>query len=258
MTPDPWRSHGRRAIVGWVCAAIAVACAMLLEPDIGGSEGPEAPGAVWLWAGVPFSQVPEAAGIIYVYQGVIVEHGGAVDVVHRGVYPIGGDTRVIVPVVRFRGQPPAEAVARHLEALAAAWEARGRTVRMVQIDRDVPSGRVGALADFVTGVRAHLDRRYALSVTGLADWLVAAPRADLLRLSHAADEIVFQLYHEHHQVPRIERYDTALAAFEAPFKVGVLQGMAVPRRASRSANWRGSVTFLLRERQVRRAPIDPS
>jgi hypothetical protein len=217
----------------------------------------QAHAAVWLWAGVPPSQVPDGASTVYLYQGELVERAGAVEVVRRGLHPIGGDTRAIVPAVRFRGQPAPETVARHFEALAAAWEARGRSVPMVQIDWDVPSRRVGAHADFVAGVRAALDRRYALSVTGLADWIVAAPRADLLRLAGAADEIVFQLYHDRHEVPGIARYDAALAAFERPFKVGLLPGMARPPRASRSANWRGSVTFLLKERTVRDASTGP-
>jgi hypothetical protein len=246
------RTHRRRAIGGWVIALVAAAA----TPPVSSSAQP-APEAVWLWAGVPPSQVPDGTRIVYLYQGELVERAGAVEVVRRGLHPIGGDTRAIVPAVRFRGQPAPETVARHFEALAAAWEARGRSVPMVQIDWDVPSRRVGAHADFVAGVRAALDRRYALSVTGLADWIVAAPRADLLRLAGAADEIVFQLYHERHEVPGIARYDAALAAFERPFKVGLLPGMALPPRASRSVNWRGSVTFLLKERTVRDASTGP-
>ena len=250
MSVGASRAYLRRAIGRGVIALVAAAlpASPCAQP---------ASEAVWLWAGVPPSQVPDGAHTVYLYQGEIAERAGAVDVVRRGLHPIGGDTRAIVPAVRFRGQPAPAIVARHFEALAAAWEARGRSVPMVQIDWDVPSRRVGAHADFVAGVRAALDRRYALSVTGLADWIVAAPRADLLRLAGAADEIVFQLYHDRHEVPGIARYDAALAAFERPFKVGLLPGMALPPRASRSPNWRGSVTFLLKERTVRDASTGP-
>jgi len=250
MSVGASRAYLRRAIGSGVIALVAVTlpASPFAQP---------AQDAVWLWAGVPPSQVPDGARTVYVYQGEIVERAGAVDVVRRGLHPIGGDTRAIVPAVRFRGQPAPATVARHFEALAAAWEARGRSVPMVQIDWDVPSRHVGAHADFVASVRTALDRRYALSVTGLADWIVASPRADLLRLAGAADEIVFQLYHDRHEVPGIARYDTALAAFERPFKVGLLPGMALPPRASRSANWRGSVTFLLKERTVRDASTGP-
>ncbi len=214
--------------------------------------------AVWLWAGVPPSQVPEHARTVYVYQGVIVERGGAVTVERRGVHPNGGDARAIVPVVRISGRPPARDVARHLVAVAGAWEARGRLVPMVQIDHDAPSHRLGAHADFVAAVRGHLPRRYALSVTGLADWLVASRREDLLRLGRAADEIVFQLYHDRHPVPHVERYDAALAAFEAPFRVGLVPGMEPPRRAMRSRHWRGAVVFLLREEGPADAMVEPA
>jgi hypothetical protein len=202
--------------------------------------------AVWLWAGVPMATVPAHVDTVYVYQGVIVEQNGAVSVTRRGIQPHGGDQRAIVPVVRFSGQPPADRVAEALEALAADWEARGRTVPMVQIDRDVASSRVGAHADFVAAVRSRLSRRYLLGVTALADWLASANRTDLLRLARAADEIVFQLYHERHEVPGLPRFDAALSRFEAPFKVGLLPDMDVPPASAQSANWRGTIVFLQR------------
>ena len=205
--------------------------------------------AVWLWAGISPSQVPPEARTLYVYQGVIAEREGQVAFERRGLHPHGGDPRPVVPVVRFSGRPSADSVAQVLTSLAAAWEARGRHVPMLQIDRDAASGKIAEHARFVEAVRERLDRRYALSVTALADWLVATPRPDLLRLSRAADEIVFQLYHRRHAVPLPGRYDAALAGFEAPFKVGLLRDMPLPRRASQSANWRGSVIFLLRERE---------
>jgi hypothetical protein len=210
--------------------------------------------AVWLWAGVPSSRIPEHARTVYVYQGVIVERGGVVSVERRGVYPHGEDGREIVPVVRISGHPPAPDVARLLAAAANAWEARGCVVPMVQIDHDVPSRRVGDYAEFIAAVREHLPGRYALSVTGLADWLVASPREDLLRLARAADEIVFQLYQRRQEVPQIARYDAALAAFGAPFKVGLVPGMDVPARASQSPHWRGVVVFLFREERASHAP----
>jgi hypothetical protein len=104
---------------------------------------------------------------------------------------------------------------------------------------------------------ATLIEHLRLQINDLTRQANREANADLLRLAGAADEIVFQLYHDRHEVPGIARYDTALAAFERPFKVGLLPGMALPPRASRSANWRGSVTFLLKERTVRDASTGP-
>ena len=202
--------------------------------------------AVWLWAGIVPADIPAAVQTVYVYQGVIAEQDGVVRVERKGVHPHAGDARAIVPVVRFRGRPEPERVARELEALAASWEARGRRVPMVQVDRDVASRLVGEHAQFVAAVRRALNRKYALSVTALADWLVAADHASVIALARSADEIVFQLYHERHAVPQVGRFDAALETFEAPFKVGLLADMDLPPRAARSAQWRGSIVFLQR------------
>lgn len=219
--------------------------------------------AVWLWAGVPASAIPASARTVYVYQGVIAEQDGVVRVVHCGVHPHGtdgaivrgaGHKRALVPVVRLSGRPPAIDVARQLTALARAWEARGHAIAMVQLDHDAPSRRLGEYADFVRKVRAHLDRRVALSVTGLADWLVSAPPGTLERLAKDCDEVVIQLYHERHAVPQLSRYDHALAELDVPFKLGLLADMQTPPRASRSAHYRGSIVFLLREEPPIHAP----
>lgn len=212
--------------------------------------------AAWLWAGVPVEAVPPATTTLYVYQGVIAGGAGRVVVHHRGIYPHPGTPREVVPVVRLSGSPSAEDCARLLEGAARAWEARGRRVPRVQIDHDAPSRKLAAYAEFVAGVRRRLDRRYGLSVTALADWLVAAPPDDLERLARAADEIVFQLYHGAHAIPRLEHYDAALARLAFPFKAGLLPGMAPPPRAARSPGWRGSIVFL--EKPEPGDPVDAS
>jgi hypothetical protein len=202
--------------------------------------------AVWLWAGVPPSQVPADAAVIYVHQGVIEGHGGMVRVVRQGLAPHAGDGRPVVPVVRLRGAVPAAALAAALNELVAVWRARGREVAMVQIDCDAPTARLAEYAALIEAVRARLDRGSALSVTALADWLVAAPPGALKRLMGAADEVVFQLYHRRHPLPDLDRYDRALAALDRPFRVGLLPDMPMPPHAAGSEHNRGAIRFLLR------------
>ncbi|NOT32637.1 MAG: DUF3142 domain-containing protein [Candidatus Eisenbacteria bacterium] len=200
--------------------------------------------AAWVWAGIPPGAIPQSVRTLYVYQGELVAHADGVHFTRGGPWPSAGDSRALIPVVRLRGEVEAHECVRVLESAANAWRSRGRTVPGVQLDYDAPSRRLGEYARFVREVRSNLDPALALSVTGLADWLVAARPEALDALAVAADDVVFQLYHSHHPVPRLGLYHAALARFRQPFRVGLLAGMSVPAAVRSNPRYRGSLRFI--------------
>jgi hypothetical protein len=227
---------------------LAVLTALAAPPACASASDPASdpgPAGAWLWAGVPLSAVPASARTLYVLQGEVLPEGDSTSFRRRGVSPAAGDGRAIVPVIRLRALPRPEACAGLLEAVAAAWRARGRSVSAVQIDHDAPSRRLADYARFVRGVRRHLDPDLRLSVTGLADWLASADAAALADLSRAADEIAFMLYHERHAVPGLARHHATLARFPRAFRVGLLAGMDLPREVAANRHCLGSIVFLV-------------
>jgi hypothetical protein len=193
--------------------------------------------------------VPSDSGReVYLLQGNFLKTpSGQTDYQHKGLYPHPLKAQKVFIVFRLRGMVDAGTVASAYRGLVRQWSEHQVVIAGLQLDYDAPSRGLPGYAAFVDKVRSGLSKGTFLSVTGLADWVVSAPKQDLKILARSCDEIVFQLYHERHPVPYPERYFKALAAFPEPFKIGLLEtDIGNETRAGRltdNPSYRGIIHF---------------
>ncbi|MDD4616465.1 MAG: DUF3142 domain-containing protein [Alphaproteobacteria bacterium] len=191
-------------------------------------EGPSTQ-SYWLWAGITENDLPkDADGFFYVYQGNIENRDGRAVLNRKGLfaYPMG--RREIGIVYRISELVEPQEVVGIFRSAAKAWEGHGVKVSVLQLDYDCPTSRIGAYAAYVERLRAALPSSYALSVTGLGDWLSNGDREALDRLGRAANDVTFQLYNGREPLPDMDRYSKLLARVAFPFHVGLLASERPP------------------------------
>ncbi|MGL4860301.1 MAG: DUF3142 domain-containing protein [Enterobacteriaceae bacterium] len=202
--------------------------------------------AFWCWSGVKTQPVLKQAQTLYLHQG---------EVLARGTKPFIklGQPYALLPVkslwitVRFETLAVSEETLLRVVNLPYHWSKQGNQVVGLQIDFDAGSYALQQYAQFLQQVRAKLDKRYALGVTGLLDWAKTGSVAQLNQLP--IDELVVQTYQGRQTVPGYQQYLPALLNLQIPFKVGLVQGgnwdSQWQQRLSRSSFYRGEVVFLL-------------
>jgi hypothetical protein len=205
----------------------------------------------WLWAGVPAPDDADEADILYLHQGHIqASSAGGSSLTDLGMAPHPAKFRSIALVYRCADLPDPRHLAEPILVRIHAWERHGVPVAGVQIDFDAATLKLRRYAEFLRGLRAILPRRYALSITGLADWGTTAPTPDLEAVASLVDEINFQLYRGRKPVPEWEAYARSLVDLKSPFRIGLLTTMTLPPALERALSgnpfYRGPSYFLLK------------
>ncbi|MCG8591320.1 MAG: DUF3142 domain-containing protein [Proteobacteria bacterium] len=175
----------------------------------------------WLWAGVPDSRLP-GRGAVSVHVGAVAWHGETLWFQAEGAGPRAFPGRSVTVVFRLNGLPPAHELVPLLEAQARRFEAVGNRVAGVQLDYDAPTARLLRYRDTLGEVRAGLDPRWRLSITGLLDWVATGDEHALARVAASVDEIVFQLYQGRDYVAELPHYVARFSRLPFPFAVGLL------------------------------------
>ncbi len=180
--------------------------------------------AFWLWSGVRPSAALRQAEVIYLHQGDVVTRQGKPVFVRLG-QPVA---RLRAPAlwltVRLERLDLSDEMLDTLARLPVRWAQAGNPVTGLQIDFDAATRRIGDYGQFLTRLRARLDGRFALGVTGLLDWAQTGSVAQLNALP--VDELVVQTYQGRHTVPGYARYLPACSACAYRLK------LASPRMAS--------------------------
>ncbi|ELY2767117.1 DUF3142 domain-containing protein [Cronobacter malonaticus] len=203
--------------------------------------------AFWLWSGVRPSAALSQAEVIYLHQGDVVTRQGKPVFVRLG-QPVA---RLRAPAlwltVRLERLDLSDEMLDTLARLPVRWAQAGNPVTGLQIDFDAATRRIGDYGQFLTRLRARLDGRFALGVTGLLDWAQTGSVAQLNALP--VDELVVQTYQGRHTVPGYARYLPALLGLRIPFKIGIAQNgewdKAQEKTLAASPWYRGAVVFVM-------------
>ncbi|ABU78009.1 DUF3142 domain-containing protein [Cronobacter sakazakii] len=205
--------------------------------------------AFWLWSGVRPSAALREAEVIYLHQGDVVTRQGKPAFVRLG-QPVA---RLRAPAlwltVRLERLDLSDEMLDTLARLPVRWAQAGNPVTGLQIDFDAATRRIGDYGHFLTRLRARLDGRFGLGVTGLLDWAQTGSVAQLNALP--VDELVVQTYQGRHTVPGYARYLPALLGLRVPFKIGIAQNgewdKAQEKTLAASPWYRGAVIFVMND-----------
>ncbi|EIX1533304.1 DUF3142 domain-containing protein [Cronobacter sakazakii] len=205
--------------------------------------------AFWLWSGVRPSAALREAEVIYLHQGDVVTRHGKPTFVRLG-QPVA---RLRAPAlwltVRLERLDITDETLDTLARLPVRWAQAGNPVTGLQIDFDAATRRIGNYGQFLTRLRARLDARFALGVTGLLDWAQTGSVAQLNALP--VDELVVQTYQGRHTVPGYARYLPALLGLRISFKIGIAQNgewdKAQEKTLAASPWYRGAVIFVMND-----------
>ncbi|EKY3193483.1 DUF3142 domain-containing protein [Cronobacter turicensis] len=203
--------------------------------------------AFWLWSGVRPPAALRQAEVIYLHQGDVVTRLGKPVFVRLG-QPVA---RLRAPAlwltVRLERLDLTDETLDTLARLPVRWAQAGNRVTGLQIDFDAATRRIDDYGQFLTRLRARLDDRFALGVTGLLDWAQTGSVAQLNALP--VDELVVQTYQGRHTVPGYARYLPALLGLRIPFKIGIAQNgewdNAQETTLAASPWYRGAVIFVM-------------
>jgi hypothetical protein len=200
------------------------------------------PPAYWLWAGITANDAPQDSEF-YVYQGLITTKYERI-----GLFPHPLKNKKLYLVYRLqRNLPDATAVVTIFLNGATKWQRHHLTVTGLQIDFDSPTAKLATYGDFLKKVRAQLPKQYALSITGLGDWIIHGDKQLQQSIATVTDEIVFQLYEGRHPLPDIQNYVQALKHYPSPFRIGLLMGYPdkkIIASLSKNANFYGPIYFI--------------
>ena len=201
--------------------------------------------AFWLWSGVKPQSVLDTAKRLYILESEIRGTPGRwID--QRAATPRIAHAPVFM-VIRVETLDWAPETEAHILAAIARWERAGTKVAGLQIDFDARTRALEGYGSFLARLRAHLPRRYALSITGLLDWSANADSLALNGLGQTVDEVVLQTYQGRHTVAGYETYVRRLDRMQIPFRLGIVQNGAwcpAPTIA-RNPHFRGYVVFLV-------------
>ncbi len=203
--------------------------------------------AYWVWAGISPQDAPANAQL-YVYQGLIVNNGHRTLYKRLGLYPHPLRRKNFYLSYRLEGQlPDVATMAAIFTSAAKDWQRHGVIVRGVQLDFDSPTGKLLYYGNFLHTLRQQLPPHYALSITGLGDWI--GNTHAMRPIVATTNEVVFQLYQGWYPLPNMHAYVTQLARYPLPFKVGLLARYNNKNwlaQLQKNSNFKGVVYFLQR------------
>jgi len=154
------------------------------------------------WNSSVTQAVQQSASSIHTWRVLAAEVNAAGDWQNIAASPdaLRDSGKPVIAVIRMNRIQ--EKLAVQAAALAARWNPRG-----IEIDYDCGTGSLPRYRDFLRLLRATLDRRYALSITALPNWLGSRDLRDVLS---EVDESVLQV----HSVmnPRQGLFDKTVAA----------------------------------------------
>lgn len=204
-------------------------------------------GSYWIWAGI---DVPEESRTknLFVYQGAFLKNGQGIAFARRGLYPYRLGANEVHLVFRLEALDAGEQFKNTILIIISHWEQKKTAIRGIQLDFDSPTGKLERYSLFLKQVRTWLPPRYALTITGLGDWLLL-DRPELLHaLSACTDEIVFQLYSGRRYVPGLAGYVAKLQQLDIPFRIGLLldrdNNKQIEDALRRNPHYRGSIYFI--------------
>jgi len=209
----------------------------------------EYPLAYWLWAGITAKEAPTNSEF-YVYQGVITRVKNNLAYQRIGLYPHPLKSQKLYLVYRLEGSlPDATAVVAIFLSGATKWQRHYLKVDGLQLDFDSPTAKLVTYGDFLKKIRQQLPKQYALSITGLGDWVINGNKQLQQSIATVTDEIVFQLYQGRHPLPDMQNYIRALKNYPLPFRIGLLVGFPDKKHIaflSKNANFFGPIYFIQR------------
>jgi hypothetical protein len=201
----------------------------------------------WVWAGIAVPEESQKKNL-FVYQGAFLKNGQGIEFARKGLYPYRLSANEVHLVFRLEALDDSERFKNTILMIISHWEQRQTPIRGIQLDFDSPTGKLERYSLFLKQVRTWLPSRYALTITGLGDWLLL-DRPELLHaLSACTDEIVFQLYSGRRYVPGLESYVAKLQQLDIPFKIGLLldrnNNKPIEKALRRNPHYRGSIYFI--------------
>jgi hypothetical protein len=201
----------------------------------------------WIWAGI---NVPEESRTknLFVYQGAFLKSKQGIEFARKGHYPFHLSANEVHLVFRLETLDASEQFKNTILMILSHWEQKKTLIRGIQLDFDSPTGKLERYSYFLKQVRAWLPPRYALTITGLGDWLLL-DRPELLHaLSACTDEIVFQLYSGRRYVPGLKSYVAKLRQLDIPFRIGLLldrdHNKQIEDALRENPHYRGSIYFI--------------
>jgi hypothetical protein len=204
-------------------------------------------GSYWIWAGIDVPKESRTKNL-FVYQGAFLKTNKGIAFARKGLYPYRLRAHEVHLVFRLYTLDTGEQFKNTILMIISHWERKKTAIRGIQLDFDSPTGKLERYSLFLKQVRAWLPPHYALTITGLGDWLLLDRPALLHALSACTDGIVFQLYSGRRYVPGLESYVAKLRQLDIPFKVGLLPGRENNRRIMdtlrRNPHYRGSIYFI--------------
>lgn len=187
----------------------------------------------WLWAGYTPEDVPPNSEL-YVHQGLMRVDSGVFVYERRGLFPHPMKCRKLFLVYRMEGQfPDVGDVVDEFTDAVSWWQRHPVSVTGLQLDFDSPTAKLDAYSRFLREVRRQLPRGFALSITGLGDWVVSGDRKALGSISASVDEVVIQLYQGRQPLADIDYYIAKLVSFPRPFRIGLISGFEPPESVGR-------------------------
>lgn len=175
----------------------------------------------WIWAGIGVPADSQGKNL-FLYQGVFRKNGHGIEYARKGLYPYYLRAKEVHLVFRLEALDSSQSFKNAILMIISHWEQKKTGIRGIQIDFDSPTGKLERYYHFLKDMRSWLPTRYALTITGLGDWLLLDQPKLLHDLSSCTDEIVFQLYSGHRYVSGLGRYLHELQLLDIPFKIGLL------------------------------------
>lgn len=181
------------------------------------------PISYWIWAGITESDAPESNAELYVYQGLIVSQNHKTNYKRLGLYPYPIKSKKLHLVYRISGDlSNAADIVTIFENTVLSWQRHKIKIDGLQLDFDSPTSGLEAYSKFLKQIRETLPSKYALSITGLGDWVVGGDKSAIMSIASTVDNIVFQLYQGRKELPEMNKYLQIFRKYQFPFKIGLL------------------------------------
>jgi hypothetical protein len=201
------------------------------------------PISYWIWSGITADDAPKNSEL-YVYQGLIV----GPDYSRHGLYPHPIEITKLHLTYRINGDlPKVETVLKVFQTNVEQWQRHQVRVYGLQLDFDSATSKLLIYGNFLKELRKQLSSEYALSITGLGDWIVFGDKQAMKNISLATQEIVFQLYQGRRPLANIDSYLNLLSKYPLPFRVGFLFNEFSSRQVKilkKNPNYRGAILFI--------------
>ncbi|MBL4692049.1 MAG: DUF3142 domain-containing protein, partial [Magnetovibrio sp.] len=197
-------------------------CGLIFTPPSAWAATVKAQG-YWVWAGGALNdQSPQDT--LYILQGHFRPDQGRMAYFYEGPPPraLAGRTAAVILTYRLSQLVPPSQIMRRYVQHKRAWARRGVQVSGLQIDFDSPTGRLDEYAKWLAKLRHVIGADGGLSITGLGDWLVSAPRTALKRLEQNINFIAFMIYHKGKPLKPLAPYIKRLQNLSLPYRLGLL------------------------------------